>query len=78
LVAFHGALASFGDDPPILAGKADSMGALAMKLIRDEGGATAIEYALVASLIALVIVGAVTALSGKVQLTYNNVAGALK
>jgi pilus assembly protein Flp/PilA len=36
------------------------------RLLRDESGATAIEYALIASGIAGVIVGAVGALGGKV------------
>ena len=40
----------------------------------DEGGATAIEYALISSLIVVVIVGAVTMLGSTVANTYNNVA----
>ncbi|MBA4358399.1 MAG: Flp family type IVb pilin, partial [Desulfovibrio sp.] len=38
-----------------------------MHLIRDEEGATALEYGLIAALIAAVIVGAVTALGTRVQ-----------
>ncbi len=35
--------------------------------VRDERGATAIEYALIAGLISIVIVGAVTAIGGSVN-----------
>jgi pilus assembly protein Flp/PilA len=48
-----------------------------MKFIRDEQGATAIEYGLIASLIAVVIIGAVTALGGGLTTTFTTVAGAL-
>lgn len=46
--------------------------------LAEENGATAIEYAIVASLIAVTIVSAVTALGGKVQGTYNEVASNMK
>ena len=41
-----------------------------LQLTRDEEGATALEYGLIASLIAAVIVGAVTALGTKVSGTF--------
>ena len=47
------------------------------KLIQDESGATAIEYALIASLIAIVIVGALTALGGKITNTFNTISNTL-
>ena len=44
---------------------------------RREAGVTAIEYALIAALIAVVIVGATTAVGTNVSGTFNNVAGSL-
>ena len=41
---------------------------------KDEEGATAIEYALIAGLIAVVIIGALTALGNKVGDLFNYVA----
>ena len=43
----------------------------------DESGATAIEYALLASLIAVAIIGAATTLGTKIGSTLNTVAGKL-
>ncbi len=43
------------------------MAGLVMKLVRDEEGATALEYALLASLVAGVIFGAVTLLGKEVS-----------
>ncbi|HLH49006.1 MAG TPA: Flp family type IVb pilin [Roseiarcus sp.] len=47
------------------------------KFIREESGATAIEYGLIASLIALVIIGAITVVGTKLQTTFNEVASNL-
>jgi pilus assembly protein Flp/PilA len=47
------------------------------RFFKKEEGATAIEYALIAALIALVIVAAVTAVGIAVQIPFNTVAGAL-
>ncbi len=47
------------------------------KLLRREEGVTAIEYALIAALIAVVIVTAVALVGTSVQATFNNVAGAI-
>ena len=44
----------------------------------DEGGATAIEYALMASLIALVIVTAVTGAGTSLKGAFNNIANTVK
>ncbi len=41
--------------------------------LRNESGATAIEYALIASLISIAIVGGATTLGGTLTNTYNNV-----
>lgn len=44
------------------------------KLIRNEEGATALEYGLIAALIAAAIVGAVTALGTNVSDTFTGIA----
>ena len=44
------------------------------KFVSDESGATAIEYGLIAALIAVVIISAVTALGGNLKEEFNNVA----
>ena len=48
------------------------------KLIKDKKGATAIEYGLIAALIAVAAIGAMTSLGGKLGNTFNNVSGNLK
>ncbi len=47
------------------------------RFVRDESGATAIEYGLIAALISVVIVGAITLVGGGLQTTFSNVAGKL-
>ena len=44
----------------------------------DESGATAIEYGLIAALIAVVIIGAVTAVGTKLSTTFTTVSSNLK
>lgn len=44
------------------------------KFIRDEQGATAIEYGLIASLIAVIIIGAVALVGSNLSLTFQSVA----
>jgi len=46
--------------------------------IANESGATAIEYALIASLIAVVIIGAVQTVGGKVSTVFTEVGNSLK
>ena len=46
--------------------------------LRDESGATAIEYGLIAALIALVIIGAVTSVGTSLQATFTSIAAAVK
>jgi pilus assembly protein Flp/PilA len=48
------------------------------RFVRDESGATAIEYGLIAALIAVVIIGAVTSVGTKLSATFGSVAGAVK
>jgi pilus assembly protein Flp/PilA len=47
------------------------------KLINDESGATAIEYGLIAALIAVAAVGAMTTLGSNLGKLFNNVASNL-
>lgn len=44
------------------------------KFIRDEQGATAIEYGLIAALIAVVIIGALTLLGTSISAKFNTIA----
>lgn len=48
-----------------------------LKILKDEKGATAIEYGLLAALIAVVIIGAVTALGVGVKGTFDTIATSL-
>ena len=48
------------------------------RFINDESGATAIEYGLIAALIAVVIVGAVTTIGTKLNTSFGNVGNAIK
>ena len=47
------------------------------KLIRNEAGATAIEYGLIAALIAVAAIGAMQGIGNKLNTTYNNVSNHL-
>ena len=47
------------------------------KLLKNEDGATAIEYGLIAALIAVAAIGAFTAVGSSLTGTFNNVAGKL-
>ena len=44
-----------------------------LKLIKNEKGATAIEYGLIAALIAVAAIGAMTSVGTKLTSTFNNV-----
>jgi pilus assembly protein Flp/PilA len=46
--------------------------------LSDESGVTAIEYALIASLIAVAIIGAVTTVGTNISGTFNTIATTLK
>ena len=54
------------------------MNTLFAKFIKDESGATAIEYGLIAALIALAVIGGARALGTQVGDTFNDVAEAMK
>lgn len=45
------------------------------KMLKNEKGATAIEYGLIAALIAVAAIGAMTSLGGKLTNTFNKVSG---
>jgi len=51
---------------------------LISRFVRDESGATAIEYGLIAALIAVVIITGVTAVGTKLSTTFVNLSGSLK
>jgi len=48
-----------------------------LKLIRNESGATAIEYGLIAALIAVAAIGAMQGVGSKLNTTFGNVSNAL-
>ena len=48
-----------------------------IKLLRDNEGATAIEYGLIAALIAVAAIGAMTSVGTKLATTFNNVSTSL-
>ena len=50
---------------------------LVYRLFRDESGVTAIEYGLIAALIAVIIIGAVTVVGTNLSTTFSTVAGSL-
>ena len=47
------------------------------RFVADQSGATAIEYGLIAGLISVVIIGAVTALGTKLNAKFTTIGGAL-
>ena len=47
------------------------------RFLKDESGATAIEYGLIAALIAVVLVSALTLLGGKLNTTFGKIEAAL-
>ena len=48
-----------------------------LKLIRNEEGATAIEYGLIAALISVAAIGAMQGIGNKLNTTFNNVSNHL-
>jgi pilus assembly protein Flp/PilA len=46
--------------------------------LRNESGATAIEYGLIAALIAVVIIGALTAVGTSLSSTFTNISSSVK
>jgi pilus assembly protein Flp/PilA len=54
------------------------MNNLFARFVRDESGATAIEYGLIAALIAVAIIGAVTLVGTNLSTTFSTVANNIK
>jgi pilus assembly protein Flp/PilA len=54
------------------------MSGIFSRFIRDDSGATAIEYGLIAGLIAVVVVTAITTIGTKLTNTFNNIANQMK
>jgi pilus assembly protein Flp/PilA len=54
------------------------MKSLVMRFVRDESGATAIEYGLVAAGISVAIIAVVQSLGSKLNTTFNSVQTALR
>ncbi len=48
-----------------------------LRFKRDEKGATAIEYGLIAALMSVVVIGAITALGGPLKTTFTNIGSTL-
>ena len=48
------------------------------KMFKNEDGATAIEYGLIAALIAVAAIAGMTTLGGRIGTSFNNVAGNLR
>ncbi|MBY0432169.1 MAG: Flp family type IVb pilin [Rhodospirillales bacterium] len=55
-----------------------SISAFASRLVRDENGATAVEYGMMVALIAAVIVGTVTTLGTTINTKFTAVSDAIK
>jgi pilus assembly protein Flp/PilA len=51
---------------------------LISRFVRDESGATAIEYGLIAALVAVVIITGITAVGTKLSTTFVNLSTSLK
>jgi pilus assembly protein Flp/PilA len=54
------------------------MRSLVTRFLKDESGATAIEYGLIAALIAVAIIGGARLLGTRIGGTFNNVSNAIK
>jgi pilus assembly protein Flp/PilA len=49
-----------------------------MRFVRDESGATAIEYGLIAALISVVIIGVLSTLGGQLNTKFTEISNQLK
>jgi pilus assembly protein Flp/PilA len=56
----------------------NDMTKIVSRFLNDESGATAIEYGLIAALIAVVVIGAVTAVGTNLSTKFNNISNAVK
>ena len=55
-----------------------NMSKLFARFVKDQSGATAIEYGLIASLIGVAVIGALTSVGTKLSTTFGNVSSNLK
>ena len=82
LSSIHTSLTTFVAHGPRQVAEDNRMEDISMQMfarfVRDESGATAIEYGLIAALIAVVIIGAVTAVGTKLSTTFTTVSSNLK
>jgi pilus assembly protein Flp/PilA len=62
---------------PALLERRTSMSKFVTRFLKDESGATAIEYGLIAALIAVVIIGAVSTIGTNLKTTFNAVSASL-
>jgi pilus assembly protein Flp/PilA len=62
------------DSQEIQAKRRDTMRNLFKSFANDESGATAIEYGLIAALLSVAIITAITSVQGQLDTTYNRVA----
>jgi pilus assembly protein Flp/PilA len=69
---------SFSEMLTTLGVRSNSMNKIFARFLKDESGATAIEYGLIAALIALAIVVGATALGNQLGIQFNNIATTLQ
>lgn len=56
----------------------DNLAVVFKRFLKEEDGVTAIEYGLIAALIAVVIIGAVTTVGENLEIVFNDIATALE
>ena len=64
---------SFGIGHPRVSSKLETHMNLILRFVRDESGATAIEYGLIAALIAVVVITALTSVGTQLSATFNSI-----
>jgi pilus assembly protein Flp/PilA len=74
----NGEKISFGVGHPRVSLKLETKMNLISRFVRDESGATAIEYGLIAALIAVAIIGAVRLVGSNLATTFASISGNLK
>jgi pilus assembly protein Flp/PilA len=73
----RGILAKIGRNATTQTNGESAMQRFLKNLFKDESGATAIEYGLIAALISVVIIGAVTTIGTKLLSTFDKIGNAL-
>ncbi|MEY4696171.1 MAG: hypothetical protein RIT14_599 [Pseudomonadota bacterium] len=69
---------SASDNPDANPQRTPAMNKLLARFLKDESGATAIEYGLIAALVSVVIITAVTTLGGDLETTFTGISTALQ